>query len=540
MARRSSGAIATRQVTFGIQNRTARMRLAELDRHRRAARAARPHPHAVGSAGRVDLAARQHVLRQAADVRAGLHRLAREPSAFPPTTSSARRPVRAHLRGPLDRDHHVGDPGARRADGAALARRLRGMGKFELQVLYARAMTRVWEKIGRLKLLPELWIADFGTRRRHGFLWQDWCVQAMIEGLGAAFLGTSNCLIAMRREVEAIGTNAHELPMVYAALADNDQELAEAPYWCWPTGRRTTTATCASCCPTPTAPQFPRARARLGGVLDRHPHRFGGSDRGRRDGDRLVARAARTRARSSRSSRTASTSTRSSASTAFPRPRARRLRLGHAAHQRLPRARAGRRARSVLHRLQGDLGQRPAGGEALRQPDEGDRAEPPRSSATGACSRSASRRRCRCGVGANGEASEAAPPFHSLFAIRSRRLHEGRHQLRHGRGLRALADGRRRGDAFDRHLGEHRLRLARRRSGHHGPHRRDREEERRRDRGASGLRRSLGLRPARHPRRHDGEPRADDRLPDRRHAGLRGACRPRASRMSRRMARSAT
>jgi len=106
----------------------------------------------------------------------------------------------------------------------------KGLGKFELQVLYARAMTRVWEKIARLKLLPELRIADFGTRRRHGFLWQDWCVQAMLEGLGDAFLGTSNCLIAMRREVEAIGTNAHELPMVYCALARNDKELAEAPY----------------------------------------------------------------------------------------------------------------------------------------------------------------------------------------------------------------------------------------------------------------------------------------------------------------------
>ncbi len=106
----------------------------------------------------------------------------------------------------------------------------KGMGKFELQVLYARAMTRVWEKIERLRGLSELRIADFGTRRRHGFLWQDWCVQAMSEGLGARFLGTSNCLIALRREVEAIGTNAHELPMVYAALAKNDAELAEAPY----------------------------------------------------------------------------------------------------------------------------------------------------------------------------------------------------------------------------------------------------------------------------------------------------------------------
>jgi len=107
---------------------------------------------------------------------------------------------------------------------------LNGMGRFELQVLYARAMTKLWEKVERLRRDPSLRIADFGTRRRHSFLWQDWCVQAMIEGLGDSFVGTSNCLIAMRRDIEAIGTNAHELPMVYSALADSDAELHAAPY----------------------------------------------------------------------------------------------------------------------------------------------------------------------------------------------------------------------------------------------------------------------------------------------------------------------
>ncbi len=104
------------------------------------------------------------------------------------------------------------------------------MGKFELQVLYARAMTRLWEKIERLRAIPALRLADFGTRRRHGFLWQNWCVQALQEGLGPKFIGTSNCRIAMKSDIEAIGTNAHELPMVYAALADTDAELAQAPY----------------------------------------------------------------------------------------------------------------------------------------------------------------------------------------------------------------------------------------------------------------------------------------------------------------------
>jgi nicotinate phosphoribosyltransferase len=107
---------------------------------------------------------------------------------------------------------------------------LKDFDKFELQVLYARAMTRVWEKALRLRELDDLRIADFGTRRRHSFLWQDWCVQAMLEGLGENFVGTSNCLIAKNRDVEAIGTNAHELPMVYSALASSDRELAQAPY----------------------------------------------------------------------------------------------------------------------------------------------------------------------------------------------------------------------------------------------------------------------------------------------------------------------
>lgn len=107
---------------------------------------------------------------------------------------------------------------------------LHDMGKFELQVLYARAMTRVWEKLERLRQIPDLKLADFGTRRRHSYLWQDWCVQALMEGLGTKFTGTSNCLIAMKRDIEAIGTNAHELPMVYSALANSDAELAQAPY----------------------------------------------------------------------------------------------------------------------------------------------------------------------------------------------------------------------------------------------------------------------------------------------------------------------
>jgi len=106
----------------------------------------------------------------------------------------------------------------------------RDMGKFALDVLYARAKARLWEKVERLRDLPDLVLSDFGTRRRHGFLWQRWCVEALKEGLGHRFIGTSNVLLAMDADLEAIGTNAHELPMVEAALSNGDAELAGAPY----------------------------------------------------------------------------------------------------------------------------------------------------------------------------------------------------------------------------------------------------------------------------------------------------------------------
>lgn len=107
---------------------------------------------------------------------------------------------------------------------------LHGVGRFELDVLYARAKAKLWEKVLKLDQLPDLKIADFGTRRRHSFLWQRWCIAAMSEGLAEKFIGTSNVLMAMDLDLDAIGTNAHELPMVEAALADGDDELLESPY----------------------------------------------------------------------------------------------------------------------------------------------------------------------------------------------------------------------------------------------------------------------------------------------------------------------
>ena len=96
------------------------------------------------------------------------------------------------------------------------------------------------------RALPDLRISDFGTRRRHSFLWQRWCVEALKEGLGDAFTGTSNVLLAMDNDLEALGTNAHELPMVLAALARDDEAALRRirPTRSWPTGGSTMAATC--------------------------------------------------------------------------------------------------------------------------------------------------------------------------------------------------------------------------------------------------------------------------------------------------------
>lgn len=93
------------------------------------------------------------------------------------------------------------------------------MSKYELRVLYANATSKIVGKLKKLKTADVPRISEFGTRRRHGFLWQEFVIEAMQEELGGNFLGTSNALHAMRQGIEAIGTNAHELPMVAASLA---------------------------------------------------------------------------------------------------------------------------------------------------------------------------------------------------------------------------------------------------------------------------------------------------------------------------------
>jgi nicotinate phosphoribosyltransferase len=107
---------------------------------------------------------------------------------------------------------------------------LKRLSEFELDILYARAKTKLWEKMERLRGVPKLNVSDFGTRRRHSFLWHEYVVKAMSDVLGANFAGSSNAYLAYKHDLEAIGTNGHELPMALAALAGSDEELHTAQY----------------------------------------------------------------------------------------------------------------------------------------------------------------------------------------------------------------------------------------------------------------------------------------------------------------------
>jgi nicotinate phosphoribosyltransferase len=104
------------------------------------------------------------------------------------------------------------------------------MNELELDVLYARAKTKLWEKIELLRKVPDVRISEFGTRRRHSFLWQEYVVQVMRVALGRSLSGTSNTFLAYKHDLEAMGTNAHELPMAMAALADGDEQLHQSQY----------------------------------------------------------------------------------------------------------------------------------------------------------------------------------------------------------------------------------------------------------------------------------------------------------------------
>lgn len=111
--------------------------------------------------------------------------------------------------------------------------RMKGMGRLEQDAIKAQGtlnLLKKVEKIKRYKRVNEFTFSDFGTRRCFSPEWQDYNVSILIEELPNQFRGTSNCFLAKKYGVMAMGTRAHECEMVIAALAETDEELRQAPF----------------------------------------------------------------------------------------------------------------------------------------------------------------------------------------------------------------------------------------------------------------------------------------------------------------------
>ena len=89
-----------------------------------------------------------------------------------------------------------------------------------LEELYAEGDRRLNGKIELLKNRPDIKFSDFGTRRRFSYDWQKHVIERVANELPDNFTGTSNIYLAHKLGLKPIGTFAHEMPMVYAALAD--------------------------------------------------------------------------------------------------------------------------------------------------------------------------------------------------------------------------------------------------------------------------------------------------------------------------------
>ena len=89
-----------------------------------------------------------------------------------------------------------------------------------LKEVYAEGDRRLDGKIKLLKSRPDIKFSDFGTRRRFSFNWHRHVIERVANELPDNFVGTSNIYLAHKLGLKPIGTFAHEMPMVYAALAD--------------------------------------------------------------------------------------------------------------------------------------------------------------------------------------------------------------------------------------------------------------------------------------------------------------------------------
>ncbi len=112
--------------------------------------------------------------------------------------------------------------------------RLRDFSRAEREGVMAQSTLNLLEKITKIKSYRhthEFTFSDFGTRRCFSPEWQDHVVGIMKEELPTQFRGTSNCYLAKKYNLMPMGTRAHELDMIVAALAgEDDDKVRQAPF----------------------------------------------------------------------------------------------------------------------------------------------------------------------------------------------------------------------------------------------------------------------------------------------------------------------
>lgn len=86
--------------------------------------------------------------------------------------------------------------------------------------VYEEGDRRLTEKIEYLKANPGVKISDFGTRRRFSLRWQKHVDERLKNECPENLIGTSCVALAQSLDLKPIGTFAHEMPMVYAGIAD--------------------------------------------------------------------------------------------------------------------------------------------------------------------------------------------------------------------------------------------------------------------------------------------------------------------------------
>jgi nicotinate phosphoribosyltransferase len=96
---------------------------------------------------------------------------------------------------------------------------MNGLSQFERQVHYSQGILNLHEKIKKINEYAKAIFSEFGTRRRFFREWQDRVVEILKAEIPAQlFRGTSNVFLANKYELEPMGTNAHEMQMVYSGI----------------------------------------------------------------------------------------------------------------------------------------------------------------------------------------------------------------------------------------------------------------------------------------------------------------------------------